>query len=120
MIEKIAVNAQSSIRIDGEYVVYFDPYNIKVESHDAKVIFFTHSHHDHFSPEDFRRVANESTLYVAPADMEKDLRKVGIPAEKVITMKPGEKENVLNLEVETVPAYNLRKPFHLNCPYYKA
>lgn len=113
MIEKITVNAQSSIRIDGEHIVYFDPFNINQELHDGEVIFFTHSHHDHFSPGDFRKVANESTVYVAPADMEKDLRKAGIPAEKVICMNPGEKGSVLNLEVETVSAYNLGKPFHL-------
>lgn len=113
MIENITVNDQSSIRINGEHIIYFDPFNIKAASHDAAVIFFTHSHYDHFSPADFQKVSNENTIYVAPKDMERDLRKAKIPADKVITMEPGEKGRILNLEVEAVPSYNLMKPFHL-------
>lgn len=112
MIENITVNDQSSIRIAGEHIIYFDPYNIRTQPHDAEVIFFTHSHHDHFSPKDFQKVANENTIYVSPTDMEKDLQKAGIPTKNIITMQPGEKGNVLNLEVEAVPSYNLMKPFH--------
>lgn len=112
MIENITVNDQSSIRIDGEHIIYFDPYNIKEQPHDAEVIFFTHAHHDHFSPGDFQKLSNENTIYAAPADMEKDLRKAGIPEKNIITMKPGEKKNILNIEVEAIPAYNLMKPFH--------
>ena len=113
MIENITVNDQSSIRIGGEQVLYFDPFNIKTQPHDAGVVFFTHSHYDHFSPDDFKKVANENTIYVAPADMEKDLRKAGIDTQNMITMKPGEKGQALNIEVEAVPSYNLMKPFHL-------
>lgn len=113
MIENITVNDQSSIRIGGEQVLYFDPFNIKTQPHDAGVVFFTHSHYDHFSPDDFKKVANEDTIYVAPADMEKDLRKAGIPEKNMITMKPGEKGQALNMEVEAVPSYNIMKPFHL-------
>ena len=113
MIENITVNDQSSIRINGEHIIYFDPYNIKGASHDAAVIFFTHSHYDHFSPTDFQKISNENTIYVAPTDMEKDLKKAKIPTDKVITMKPGEKGRILDLEVEAVPSYNLMKPFHL-------
>ena len=113
MIENITVNDQSSIRISGEQIIYFDPYNIKSETHDADVIFFTHSHYDHFSPTDFKKVANENTSYVAPIDMEKDIKKAGIPTNKIITMKPGEKGRILDMDVEAVPSYNLMKPFHL-------
>ncbi|MCH5257253.1 MAG: MBL fold metallo-hydrolase [Lachnospiraceae bacterium] len=113
MIENITVNDQSSIRIGGEQVLYFDPFNIKTQPHDAGVVFFTHSHYDHFSPDDFKKVANENTIYVTPADMEKDLRKAGIDTQNMITMKPGEKGQALNIEVEAVPSYNLMKPFHL-------
>jgi L-ascorbate metabolism protein UlaG (beta-lactamase superfamily) len=41
----IEINTQSSIKIDN---IYFDPYLIKDEKHDAKIIFITHSHYDHF------------------------------------------------------------------------
>lgn len=41
---KIDINCHSSIRIEGESVLYFDPYNIEQESHDADYIFLTHNH----------------------------------------------------------------------------
>ena len=48
----ISINARSSIRIKGTKVVYFDPFKIAEERHDADFIFVTHEHYDHFSPED--------------------------------------------------------------------
>ena len=38
MTENIAVNTQSSIRITGKKILYFDPFEIAEESHDADVI----------------------------------------------------------------------------------
>ena len=62
----ISINARSSIRIKGTKVVYFDPFKIAEERHDADFIFVTHEHYDHFSPEDIRKVSKEQTILVAP------------------------------------------------------
>ena len=51
---KISINARSSIRIESTKVIYFDPFKITEDKHDADVIFVTHEHFDHFSPEDIR------------------------------------------------------------------
>ena len=56
MIERIKINAHSSIAIEGEPKVYIDPYLIKEASHDADVIFITHDHFDHLSKEDIDKV----------------------------------------------------------------
>ena len=66
MVDKITVNEQSSIRIDGEKTLYFDPLHIADEPHDADIVFITHEHFDHFSPQDIAKVANGNTLYVVP------------------------------------------------------
>ena len=50
------VNTQSSIRIDGSKVLYFDPFQITSQSHDADLVFITHSHYDHFDPESVSKV----------------------------------------------------------------
>ena len=44
LTEGITVNCQSSIRIDGSKVIYFDPFELNEASHDADVIFITHEH----------------------------------------------------------------------------
>ena len=66
---KIKVNAQSSVRIEADRVICFDPYMIKHKTNDADIIFITHPHHDHFSPDDIAKLSNENTIIVAPASM---------------------------------------------------
>ena len=61
----IEVNTQSSIRIDN---IYFDPYLIKDEKHDAKIIFITHSHYDHFDIKSINNIRNDDTYIVVPDD----------------------------------------------------
>ena len=57
----ISINARSSIRIEGTKVIYFDPFKITEGKHDADIIFVTHEHYDHFSPEDIQKVSNVHT-----------------------------------------------------------
>jgi phosphoribosyl 1,2-cyclic phosphodiesterase len=47
-MDKISVNTQSSIKINGDKIIYFDPFKIEKETHDADIIFFTHEHYDHY------------------------------------------------------------------------
>ena len=68
MTDNITVNTQSSIRIEaGKQILYVDPIEITEERHDADIIFITHEHGDHFSPEVLARLAHEETFFVAPA-----------------------------------------------------
>lgn len=112
MLDNITVNSQSSIRISADKVIYFDPYRITSEPNDGDIIFITHSHHDHFSPEDIKKVSKPDTIYVIPEDMIKELIKKGTPEEKIIAVKPGESRDILGIPVEAVPAYNTNKPMH--------
>ena len=111
-MEHVSINAHSSIRIGGEHTVYFDPYLIKEEPHDADVIFVTHEHFDHFSPEDVAKVAKADTVYVAPKTTKKALKKANITDKNCTFMKPDREEEVCGITVRSVPAYNPAKQFH--------
>lgn len=112
-LANITVNTQSSIRIGGSKVLYFDPYLIPAASHDADLIFITHEHYDHFEPESIARLKKEETLLVAPESMKKKtLSESGIAEGNCLFYQPGESFEAGGAAVETIPAYNKLKPFH--------
>lgn len=114
MREEITVNTQSSIKIVGSKVLYFDPWQIEGEPHDANIIFITHEHYDHFSPEDIAKVSNDKTMVVFPQSMEREAaNKTGIPSDNLVFMQPKEQREVSRLMIEAIPAYNNKKPFHM-------
>lgn len=113
MVEKIQVLTHSSIRIESRLgVIYADPFEIAEESHDAAYILVTHEHHDHFSPEDIRKIAKEDTILIVPESMKKKAGEAAALVQSIETMTPGTKRRIKDLEIEAVPAYNQRKPFH--------
>lgn len=112
MTQNITVNEQSSIRIEGERILYFDPLHIQGSPNDADIIFITHEHFDHFSPEDIARVARGDTLYVFPESMRAAALKAGIDKDRLACLKPAQHITLLNIDIEAVPAYNELKPFH--------
>ena len=112
MIEKITINMHSSIRVQGERVIYFDPYGIKTESHDADVIFITHDHYDHFDPESINNIIRDDTLLIIPRTCMKAWSESGIIATQIVQMDPGQEIDLFGLLIETVPAYNNMKIYH--------
>ncbi len=112
-LSNITVNTQSSIRIGGPKVLYFDPYLIPAAAHDADLIFITHEHYDHFEPESIARLKKEDTLLVAPESMKKKaLSESGIVPDNCLFYQPGESFEAGGVAIETIPAYNKLKPFH--------
>lgn len=112
MFEEIRVLTHSSIRIDGKEVLYFDPFRIKDAAHDADIIFITHDHFDHFSPEDIAAVKNSMTLLICPASMKDCLDESGIDWEHTELVEPGDELEVDDIKICVVPAYNVGKQFH--------
>lgn len=111
-LSNITVNTQSSIRIEGEKILYFDPINIENENHDADIIFITHEHFDHFDPKSIAKLKNENTVLIAPASMEKQIRaEAGVA--NIELWEPGTSHDCAGLSIDTIPAYNMfPKPFH--------
>lgn len=56
-------------------VVYVDPYHIPGQEHDADLVIITHSHHDHYSPEDIRKVMKEDTVFASTEEVGELLRR---------------------------------------------
>ena len=113
MTENITVNEQNSIRIvDRLGVIYVDPFQIRETTNDAAYIFITHDHYDHFSPDDIAKVVGDSTILVVPERMESKAQEVADLVKRIVTVKPGVYREIDGLEFETVPAYNIMKPFH--------
>ncbi len=113
MTENIEVFTQSSIRIrNWDKVIYLDPFKIRGEPKDADYILITHNHYDHFSPEDIVKVSNADSVLIVPERMADKARKVYGTVGKICTVNPGTYHNIEGLEFDTVPAYNILKPFH--------
>ena len=106
MIDNISV-FHSSIKIVEDKTIYFDPYKIQDEAHDADYIFITHSHYDHYSPEDIEKIINDNTVIIAPQSMQSE-----IFYDNVIYVVPGEEYNESGICFSTVWAYNVDKHFH--------
>jgi len=112
ILDKITVNEQSSIRVGTEKTLYFDPFRIKDAPHDADVIFITHPHYDHFSPEDIEKVVKKDTLFIIPSSMRDEITKVCRNRARIIEFEPGDIRSAGDITVEAIPAYNVNKAFH--------
>ena len=112
-LSNITVNTQSSIRIEGSKILYFDPFKIESDRHDADLIFITHEHYDHFEPESIMKLKKENTILVAPESMKKQvLSTQGLTSDNCVFYNPNETHEQGDITIETIPAYNKLKPFH--------
>lgn len=110
--ELIRVNAHSSVRIElGGKILYVDPFSLREEPHDADLIFLTHDHFDHYSPEDIARVDKPDTVFILPASMA-ETAAPALGGRRFVAVKPGDRGQVEGVAFEAVPAYNPGKRFH--------
>ncbi len=114
MIENIDVLAHSCIRLktSDNKVLYFDPFMIANTPHDADIVFLTHDHYDHYSPEDLAKVAHDKTIIVTPRTTLHSLLDKGENEARIIAVDPCQTLDVADIPVETVPAYNIGKDYH--------
>ena len=112
MINNISINCHSSIKINGEKVIYIDPYKIKEINKDADLIFITHEHYDHYSIEDINKIKKSNTRFIVPKSMKNRLVIDRISENDIISVDVKNKYNVDDIEFETIPAYNINKSFH--------
>ena len=110
--ERISVNAHSSVRLElAGKVIRVDPFSLRDSPRDADLIFFTHEHFDHFSPDDTARVEKPDSVFVLPASMAEKAAPV-IGTRRSIPVTPGDRGEIDGLRFEAVPAYNPGKRFH--------
>ena len=109
----IKVLLHSSIRIEAEgKIIYLDPFRIKENKNDADLILITHSHYDHFSEEDILKVKKENTKILVTTDLFERTLELGFKEENIIVVVPNNSDRVLDIEINTIPAYNTNKKFH--------
>ena len=112
MLEGIKVFIQSSIKIEKEgKVIYFDPYHISEEYHDADLIFITHNHYDHLDPSSIEKIRKEDTEIVVPRSIKKDIERL-FDINSIYLVEPDSNYRIQDIHIETVPSYNTNKNFH--------
>lgn len=96
--------AQSSMRIDaGGMRIYIDPYHVPDGEPPADVIFVSHDHGDHLSPDDIGRVKTDKTVMFVNQTAAEKL------GGEVTVLHPGETAVHDGLKIRAVPAYTTTK-----------
>lgn len=111
VLEGIRVLYHSSIRIEREKIIYIDPYHIIEEKHDADLVFITHDHFDHYSPDDIVKVINDQTMVIIPESLKVKAMDL-FSEDKMMVVDPCQNYMVKGIDFQTVPAYNVQKDFH--------
>ena len=111
LMKNIRFLGHAAFLIEGSSTVYTDPYQLggyrTLPS--ADIILITHSHFDHCSTDDARRLCTEKTIVLASHDCIDSLR--GLPC-SVRGISPNEEMQIADVRVTAVPAYNSGKQFH--------
>jgi len=107
----IIVNTQSSIKISGSKIIYFDPYKINDKFNDADIVFITHDHYDHLDIDSLNNVINDNTKIVIPSSIVNSLLDLNIDNE-LILVEPNNNVDVDDIKVKTLRSYNIGKRYH--------
>jgi L-ascorbate metabolism protein UlaG (beta-lactamase superfamily) len=89
---------------NGNQIYYVDPFDLQVSKLEkADLIFITHAHQDHFSPNDIEKIIKETTTIIAPPDI---LAKIDRAEDLKVTVIPNKSYVIKGFKFQTVPAYN--------------
>ncbi|MEF3306319.1 MBL fold metallo-hydrolase [Paenibacillus sp. GYB003] len=110
VLKGVQLFKQSMVKLTGEKVVYIDPYKVDGEPMDGDIVFITHTHGDHFSLSEIRKVAKPDAAIVFPAKELDKLADAGF--EEIVGAAPNEEGTVRGVSYKTVPAYNTEKTNH--------
>ena len=107
IINRFSINCHSSIRCDnGNMVLRFDPFRVEDTPHDAGLVFITHDHYDHFSPEDIRRVLSPDGFIVLPDTCYRTVLEAGFEESALLPVHTGVTYELLGLSFRAVATYN--------------
>jgi L-ascorbate metabolism protein UlaG (beta-lactamase superfamily) len=96
-------HASFKLDADGK-LIYFDPWNVKKDK--ANLILITHSHFDHLSLDDVRKIQTKETVIVATKDCASKL------SGDVRIISAGDNIEIEVVKVEAIPSYNIGKNYH--------
>ncbi len=92
--------------------IFIDPFMLSDSiSESADLILITHPHFDHYSRKDIDRIVKDSTRIIAPRGCD------GIEGYRnVQIVRPGDRVDFDGINIEAVPAYNVKKERLQNHP----
>lgn len=102
----IKINCHSSICVNDE--IWFDPF--RVDGGKAKYIFVTHSHWDHFSVDDIKKLLTNETKIVCPLSMKREVQ--NLFENEIVFVEPEKSYLIDDLMVDVISSYNITKQFH--------
>lgn len=113
IMDGITVNYHASIRMGkNNKIIYFDPFKIENALNDADYIFITHSHYDHYSEADIKKVMKDGTKFIVTSDLENKVINLGVSKDNVTVVYPNEKHDIDGISFDTIPSYNTTKTYH--------
>jgi L-ascorbate metabolism protein UlaG (beta-lactamase superfamily) len=96
----------ASFRISGgDGVIYIDPWKLSKQRKDATAVLVSHSHYDHYSPDDIAKVAGGRAKVIGSGD-------VIIAQGSGQAMEPVQSVEVGAVKITAVASYNPNKQFH--------
>lgn len=102
----ITWQGHASFKIKTDSLIYIDPWELN-KPEPADIILISHSHYDHFSLPDIKKIRTPKTQIVCPADCAANLKPPNINI-----VKPGDNLTFEKTKLTMMPFYNLNKKFH--------
>jgi len=100
-------HAAFKIKTESGKIIYLDPYKIAKDAEKADIIISSHSHGDHFSRRDIKKLMKDTTIVLGPESLSYNLEQIDGKALKI-----GESINIEDIKIELVPAYTIKKETH--------
>lgn len=100
-------HASFKIKMFSGRIIYLDPYNIKNGEEKADIIVSSHSHGDHFSRADIKKLWKDDTILLGPVSIADSLKKFDGQALEI-----GEEFAYKDFAIELFPAYTIKKGTH--------
>ncbi|RLI87244.1 MAG: MBL fold metallo-hydrolase [Archaeoglobales archaeon] len=95
----------AGFKIKGSVTIYIDPYEVPKGLEKADIILITHDHFDHKDIKSITNLAGDDTVVVYP-------KGCFVEGYKSCELSVGETVELKGVKIETIPAYNIDKPYH--------
>ncbi len=100
-------HAAFKIKTENGKVIYLDPYHIGADEEKGDIIVSSHTHGDHFSRGDIKKIVKDSSVVLGPQSISNSLKKFNGKG-----LKMGEIFETDDIKIELVPSYTIKKPTH--------